>query len=172
MKVVTSFVASKISVWHSLHLAKHFDETVGLVSGSIKNMLYLTQTFDVLSDSSNDSLSVSLGPRLADVDEDEGGEYATIFHTIIKTRAYNFSHAQYMKSKRKIVLFTPFLIMYVHVWSFTLFFRLNTRISSIHVHCLYGSTIKPWRRPSAWSICVLRMELHLYRTYYSGYIEW
>ena len=100
---------------HSLHLAKHFDETVGLVSGSIKNMLYLTQTFDVLSDSSNDSLSVSLGPGLADVDEDEGGEYAAIFHTIIKTRAYNFSHAQYMKSKRKIILFTPFLIMYVHV---------------------------------------------------------
>ena len=78
-------------------------------------MLYLTQTFDVLSDSSNDSLSVSLGPGLADVDEDEGGEYAAIFHTIIKTCAYYFSHAQYMKSKRKIVLFTPFLIMYVHV---------------------------------------------------------
>ena len=91
----------------SSHLAKHFDEMVGLVSGSIKNM-YLTQTFD--------SLSVSLGPGLVDVDENEGGEYATIFHTIIiKTRAYNFSHAQYMKSKRKIVLFTPFLIMYVHV---------------------------------------------------------
>ena len=70
-----------------LHLAKHFNETIGLVSGSIKNMLYLTQTFDVLSDSSEDSLSLSLGPGLADVDEDEGGErgeYAAIFHTIIE----------------------------------------------------------------------------------------
>ena len=50
-------------------------------------MLYLKQTFDILSDSSKDSLSVSLGPGLADVDEDEGGErgeYAAIFHTIIE----------------------------------------------------------------------------------------
>ena len=81
-------------------------------------MLYLKQTFDILSDSSKDSLSVSLGPGLADVDEDEGGErgeYAAISHTIIKTRAYNCSNAQYIKGKRKIVLFTPFLIMYVHV---------------------------------------------------------
>ena len=81
-------------------------------------MLHLTQTFDILSDFSNDSLSASLGPGLTDVDEDEGGErgkYAAIFHTIIITRAYNFSHAQYMKSKQNIVLFTSFLIMYVHV---------------------------------------------------------
>ena len=75
-------------------------------------MLYLTQTFDVLSDSSNDSLSASLGPGLADVDEDEGGEYAIIFHTIIKTRAYNFSHAQYMKSKSYLLHFLSCMYMY------------------------------------------------------------
>ena len=60
-------------------------------------MLYITQTFDVLSDSSNNSLSVLLGPGLADVDEDEvseRGKRAAICHTIIKTRAYDFSHAQ------------------------------------------------------------------------------
>ena len=84
-KLTTICILTYHLINNSLHLAKHFDETVGLVSGSIKNMLYLTQTINVLSDSSYDSLSASLGPGLADVDEDEGGEYAAIFHTTIKT---------------------------------------------------------------------------------------